>query len=203
MEKPKLVIITDPPYGIDLNTDLSAIRTELKGWKGQGGKYEKVIGDDKPFNYQDFTWLDIAEQFWWGANYYAKSLPNCGSWLVWDKRMNESGGKVDGGVGSEFEICWSKQKHQQQIIRKLWSGLYGTETQDIRKRVHPTQKPIELIVWLIKKFTNEGDIVLDLFGGSGSTLIACEQTNRICYMMELDPKYVDVIRKRYENFTSK
>lgn len=67
--------------------------------------------------------------------------------------------------------------------------------------LHPTMKPIKLLEYLIKNSSAEGDIILDLFGGSGSTLIACEQTNRKCYMCELDPKYVDVIIKRWENLT--
>ena len=63
--------------------------------------------------------------------------------------------------------------------------------------LHPTMKPIELICNEMKISSNKGSNVLDLFGGSGSTLIACEQLGRKCYMMELDPKYCDVIRKRY------
>lgn len=66
---------------------------------------------------------------------------------------------------------------------------------------HPTQKPIEVCSKAIQFSSNKGDSVLDLFGGSGSTLIACEQLNRKCYMMELDPKYCDVIVERWENLT--
>jgi DNA modification methylase len=62
-------------------------------------------------------------------------------------------------------------------------------------------KPIELIVNAIQNSSKDDDIVLDVFGGSGSTLIACEQTNRRCFMMELDPKYIDVIINRWETFT--
>jgi len=67
-------------------------------------------------------------------------------------------------------------------------------------RKHNAQKPTQMIVDAIGNSSDTGDIVLDLFGGSGSTLIACEQTDRTCYMMEIDPKYCDVIRKRYENY---
>ena len=72
-------------------------------------------------------------------------------------------------------------------------------------RVHPTQKPVRLFAEIVKKFENKErfDTVVDLFGGSGSTLIACEQLNRKCYCMELDPKYCDVIIKRWETFTGK
>ena len=66
--------------------------------------------------------------------------------------------------------------------------------------LHPTMKPIELIIKAINNSSEQNGFVLDLFGGSGSTLIASEQLNRICYMMELDEKYVDVIVQRYINF---
>ena len=67
--------------------------------------------------------------------------------------------------------------------------------------VHPTQKPVNLLEELIINSTKGQDIILDFFGCSGSTLIASEKANRKCFMMELDPKYVDVIIKRFENFT--
>ena len=70
------------------------------------------------------------------------------------------------------------------------------------KRVHPTQKPAELVGKIFNYLLTENDmVILDGFGGSGSTLIACEQLNRICYMMEIDPVYCDVIIKRWGNLT--
>ena len=68
---------------------------------------------------------------------------------------------------------------------------------------HPTMKPVELIAYQMQNSTKKGDTVLDLFGGSGTTLIACEQLNRKCRMTELDPKYCDVIIKRWETLTGK
>jgi DNA modification methylase len=65
---------------------------------------------------------------------------------------------------------------------------------------HTTPKPISIVSRAIGNSSKSDDLILDIFGGSGSTLIACEQTNRTCYMMELDPKYCDVIRRRYQNF---
>lgn len=79
-----------------------------------------------------------------------------------------------------------------------WNRAGFVETGD--KTVHPTQKPVEILGYLIKTYSNENNNILDLFGGSGSTLIACEQLNRRCYMAELDPKYVSVILQRYINF---
>lgn len=77
------------------------------------------------------------------------------------------------------------------------------EDRPSRSAEHPTMKPVRLNARLIKNSTKPGDSVLDLFGGSGSTLIACEQLNRKCYMMEYDPKYVDVIIDRWEKETGK
>ena len=182
------MVFTDPPYGMNLDTEY------VKNETVKGNTYDKVIGDDRDFNYQDFSWIDCKEQFWWGADYYAKTLPNKGSWFVWDKKKED----LDASIGSGFEICWSKTPHKKEMIRILWSGFTAQERNESRS--HPTQKPIELCKWFINKFSDSNISVLDPFLGSGSTLIACEQTDRTCYGMELDPKYVDVIRKRYAKF---
>jgi len=75
------------------------------------------------------------------------------------------------------------------------------EDKPMRSAEHPTMKPLKLLERLIKNSSRPGELVLDMFGGSGSTLMTCEQLNRTCYMMELDPIYCDVIIKRWENFT--
>ena len=69
------------------------------------------------------------------------------------------------------------------------------------KRVHPTEKPVKVLQDVIEEYSNSGDVVIDLFGGSGSTLIACKKTGRINRSMELDPKYCDVIVQRWQEFT--
>ena len=66
--------------------------------------------------------------------------------------------------------------------------------------VHPTMKPVEMLVYLLQNSSKRGDVVLDTFGGSGSTLIACEQTGRVCKTAELDPRYCDAIRRRWAEF---
>ena len=104
-------------------------------------------------------------------------------------------------IGNDFEICWSKQRHKKSTFWKRWVGFDSIERGE--KRVHPTQKPIELSVWFFEKWGNVNDLIIDLFLGSGSTLIAAEKTKRKCYGMELDPKYCDVIVKRWEDFTGK
>ena len=95
----------------------------------------------------------------------------------------------------------------QKLLEKQRSGDEPTtvirENKPIRNSMHPTMKPVPLLLRLIKNSSRRGEIVFDPFGGSGSTLIACEQADRVCYTMELDPKYVDVIVKRHMLVTGK
>ena len=97
---------------------------------------------------------------------------------------------------------WNNSLKPMEIYKKVYSSSRQEGQKEIGN-VHPTMKPINLICDKLKISSNENSVVLDLFGGSGSTLIACEQLNRKCYMMELDPHYVDVIIQRWENFTGK
>jgi DNA modification methylase len=94
------------------------------------------------------------------------------------------------------------QESIEDHFKELFDVWY--EKRDLTTEyLHPTQKPIRLSEIALKKNSEAGDIVIDLFGGSGSTLLACEQLDRKCYMMELDTKYCDVIVKRFEKFTGK
>lgn len=190
------MVFTDPPYGMDLDTDYSKLKGTDKSPNAKGYKWDAVIGDDQEFDFRQFGYLDTKEQFWWGADYYFNQLPNNGGLFVWQKR-DKADEKM---IGNDFEICWSKQRHKKATIWKRWVGFDSIERGD--KRVHPTQKPIEVCSYFVKNFSTKGQSVLDLFLGSGSTLIACEQTDRTCFGMELDPKYVDVIRKRYHKFVT-
>lgn len=196
------IVWTDPPYGMNLDTDFSGMEGISKG-----NTYKKVEGDDKDYDpthiFNAFGYC--KEMFLWGADYYAEKLPkrNDGSWIVWDKTEGGSGpnSDYDKMFGSNFELCWSKQKHKRALARVLWKGIFGLSKEDTKRRVHPTQKPVLLAVWFLEKFSKPGDIVADIFLGGGSSLIACEQLGRICYGMEIDPVYVDVIIARWETLT--
>lgn len=193
------MLFTDPPYGMNLDASFkNSLDNPGKGIKASKG-YNDVIGDDQDFDPSFLMeyFKNVAEQFWWGADYYRASLPAGGSWVVWDKR---DGMEVE-WTTAEFELCWSRQKHHRKIIRHRWFGLIGTEQEDQQRRIHPTQKPIGLAETFLQKWSNPSALVIDLFLGSGSTLIACEQTGRACYGMEISPAYCDVIVKRWENHT--
>jgi DNA modification methylase len=201
------MVFTDPPYGMFLDADYSGMKSNFKGSSG-GSKYENVIGDHEDFNPDFINTVFTAfsyckEIFLWGADYYADLIPNrnAGSWVVWDKRGDESADKM---FGSTFELCWSRARHKRMLARVKWAGIFGMEKEHDKKRVHPTQKPVDLLCWFFDYYSmQDKKIIADLFGGSGSTLIACEKTGRHARLMELDPKYCDVIVKRWENFTGK
>lgn len=193
------MVFTDPPYGMFLDTDYSDMDSKFKGSKG-GNKYDKVIGDNNDFTPElintIFACFDYCKEiFIWGADYFAELIPNKndGSWIVWDKRLDDSADKM---YGSSFELCWSKSKHKRDIARIKWAGIFGMEKEDIKKRVHPTQKPTELVSWFINKYSNQSNTIADLYLGSGSTMVASHQLNRKCYGMEIDPKYCQVIIDR-------
>lgn len=200
------MVLSDPPYGMCLDTDFSGAVGSLGRKRGtRGNKYDKVIGDNDDFKpelittfFENFAYC--KEVFLFGADYFAEFLPNKndGSWLVWDKRKES---QAD-AIGSEFELIWSKAKHKRRMLRHDWFGFLSSQnSKDAQHRVHPTQKPVTLLVDIIDQWGKDCNVIVDLYGGSGSTLIACEQLNRTCYMCELDPKYCDVIVKRWENFT--
>ena len=209
------MVFTDPPYGMNLDTDWSDAKSDLqffkeKGCKGQGNKYDKVIGDNDDFKDELINSVlglfdYCGEIFLWGADYYSDLLinRNNGSWLVWDKRSNddtddEKVSQSDKMYGSCFELCWSKSKHKRDIIRVKWAGIFGTETEPDKdkSRKHPTQKPVKLAEYFINKFTGENGIVADVYAGAGFTMVAAHQLNRKCYGMEIDPKYCQVIIDR-------
>ena len=195
-------VLTDPPYGINLDTDYTKLETSSKKTllKGVGAnKYKPVSGDDRPFDASDIYtfYADTKEQFWFGADYYRRTLPDddlAGSWLVWDKRTESS----DAGFGSGFELIWSRNRHKRTLLRFFFFAAFGVEA---RNRYHPTQKPTPLLKEIITRWTDEKAIIADPFAGSGSTLIAAHITGRICYTMELDPQYCDIIGARYQKQT--
>jgi DNA modification methylase len=187
------MVFTDPPYGMNLDTNYAVTSRVI------GKTYKPVIGDDQNFDPRFFfEYFKLArEHFWWGADYYCEHIPKGGAWVVWDKKKED----LDESIGTGFELCWSREPHKRMLARFLWSGFTAKERNETR--VHPTQKPIALVEWFFERWGKTDDSVVDLFGGSGSTLIACEKTNRKCFMMELDPHYCDVILTRWEKYTGK
>jgi len=113
---------------------------------------------------------------------------------VWDKENT--------GDFADCELAWTNQKTAVRKFEHMWNGMVKA-SECGQKRVHPTQKPVALAAWCFDRYGAECASVLDLFGGSGSTLIACEQKNKSGYIMELSTDYCDVIVRRWQEFTGK
>ena len=179
------LIYTDPPYGMNAVSKSSVLSKKYK---------TDILGDDNNsvaidcFNLCLVKFPD-SKQVWFGANYYTECLPSSECWIVWDKNNGNSD-------QTDCELAWANFR---SVVRQF------TMASEKKNRVHPTQKPCKLFFEIVNRFDKtHGFInVLDLFGGSGSTLIACEQMDKKCFMMELDPKFVDVIIDRWEAFTGK
>jgi DNA modification methylase len=210
------LIFTDPPYGMSYGGGRA--RGDHQKFKGRSGgikAHGMIIGDDLQGDdliglvrnailtastkckdgaplYACFTWRTYAE--------FEQALIDAGhevkACIVWDKKSI--------GLGN------SHYRPQHEFIFYCSGSWYGDKSQaDVwymsrgatGEYVHPTQKPVELIERALNNSSKAGDIVIDCFGGSGSTLIACEKTGRHARLMELDPKYVDVIIKRWQDFT--
>jgi DNA modification methylase len=175
MNGEKFDLLTDPPYGI------SAEKMTMGS-----GKKDFHRGNDWDNTIPDFyQMLEFFEkQIIWGGDYFADKLPPNNHWLCWDKKNPNLS-------FSEFELAWSNVGKNCRIKSHHWGG---------EKKLHVTMKPVAVMEWCLGYLDNN---IFDLFLGSGSTLIACEKTNRKCYGMELDEHYCDVIIKRWQNYTGK
>jgi len=182
-------IFTDPPYGIGLDQDGQTL--------GKSQKYNAVANDHSSETAKDAFRLAVSMQvpelYFWGANHYSSCLPDSSCWIVWDKQ----GGKSV--TFADCELCYTNIKKPVRMFTHIWDG-FRRDSEKGEKRVHANQKPVALFAEIWSKF-NMGQVVLDLFGGSGSTLLAAEKTDRVCYMLELDPRYIDVIIARWQDFT--
>lgn len=179
------LIYTDPPYGMSAVSKSGVLSEKYKTDIMNDG--DNTVAIDS-FNLCLTRFHDV-KQVWLGANYYTECLPSSECWIVWDKNNGNSD-------QTDCELAWANFR---SVVRQF------TMASEKKNRVHPTQKPCKLFCEIVDKYDKNHDFdnVLDLFGGSGSTLIACEQMNKTCYTMELDPKYVDVIIARWEQLTGK
>jgi DNA modification methylase len=193
-ERPAMVF-TDPPYGIGLTPKKNyASRKENK----QSEDYAPIRGDDVHFDCEAMMRRVVCPVWYvWGADYFFDTIPdyNKGSLVVWTKRMSEE--ESEKVFGSAFEICWRFPRKKKVV----WFERAINQSSE-RMSVHPTQKPTALAVRALADCAT-GDIVADFYIGSGSTLIACEQLSRRCYGIEIEPRYVDVTVRRWQDFTGK
>ena len=179
------LLLTDPPYGLKENAHRVASRTKLA----------------KTTDYGSFDWdaapaakdlidacIDCANtSIIWGGNYF--SLPPSRGWLVWDKQNS--------GNFADCELAWTNAKTSVRIFRFLWNGMIRAGEQRGVPRVHPTQKPVELMRWCLQ-FAPDAKTILDPFAGSGTTAVAAKSLGRKCVCVEKEERYCEIAAKRLQ-----
>lgn len=181
------LVLTDPPYGIKADKGSAGFGV-AKGRKYQGN-WDKKIPPKIIFD----EMLRVGKNvIIFGGNYFAHYLPPSKHWIVWDK-------KGDIAFKNPFADCELIYTSFDKVVKKIVFKQQGFITDSKDKRVHPTQKPTELLQILIDTYSNPEDIILDCFMGSGSTGIAAVNTNRRFIGIELDDKYFEIAKQRIDN----
>lgn len=190
------MVFTDPPYGVNMSRSLvsgkdNSILNDNLGEKEFCSLLEKAVVNMRDYSDGKCLFLWIGFRAYSKAETIVKKYYNIDNCIVWVKPSIGLGGN---GYRFQHELCIFCGEIQNKSLSDVWE--FDRDSQGL----HPTMKPVKLVCKALKDCGSK--TVLDLFGGSGSTLIACEQLGRKCYMMELDPKYCDVIRKRYWKFVN-
>nr|DAJ50485.1 MAG TPA: adenine-specific methyltransferase [Caudoviricetes sp.] len=193
------MVFTDPPYGINFRSN-QRVKSE---------KFDVIQNDDvilpfiellprfcSGFVFIFTTWKVL--QLWISEFTKYFKMTNM---IVWYKAKGGMG-DLKHTFSTDYEVALVANQGKE-IIGKRSGSVWRHATDESGRYIHPTQKPKSLARQAILQTTNEGELVLDLFGGSGTTLIAAEQTNRVCYMMEIDEEYCENIIRRWELFTKK
>ena len=177
------LLLTDPPYG----SNYSAVGAS--GWaKASRTAKRRVEGDDRPFDPSHL--LPYGRCVLWGANYFAHLLPP-GGWIVWDKT---GAGQARSFLG-DGELAWSNIGTSVHVYHYLWLGMLRGGEKGTHG-LHPTQKPVALMRWIVDRWTEPGDLVLDPYMGSGPIAQACHELGRRYVGIEVEEDYCAIAVQR-------
>jgi site-specific DNA-methyltransferase (adenine-specific) len=182
------LVLTDPPYGIAYDND--------KLRRHSSEHFGKIENDNGELDYKELIieLMRIGKRvIIFGAINFLRDLPYKGIWICWDKRTKI---EADGVFGSPFELAWcDKIGGYDKIYRVMHGGVINNDGKN-SPRFHPTQKPIQLMGLIMKDFSNENDLILDPFLGSGTTAVAAKQLHRRYIGLEISQKYCDIAKSR-------
>ena len=183
------IAVVDPPYGIGEDGAKNHTRTKLavaKDYKPFGG------GDAAPPDADYFRELFRVSknQVIFGANHFIEAFArNSSCWIVWDKLNGDND-------FADCELAWTSFSTAVRICRYRWAGMMQENMKDKEKRIHPTQKPVALYMWILHRYAAAGGRFLDTHVGSGSSLIAAARSGLDAYGCEIDKYYFDAAYKR-------
>jgi len=187
--------IVDPIYG-DVtqggymkNSDSTKKLARPKQYHTSIWQQEKTGKD-----YFDELFRVSKNQIVWGGNYFANDLPISQGWIVWDK--------YNTGKFADCEMAWTSFNRAARMFRYTWNGMIQENMKNKEQRIHPTQKPVALYEWILNNYASEGDVILDTHVGSGSSLIACHNTNHNYIGFEIDEVYYKNAASRIEEETA-
>lgn len=188
--------IVDPPYGIGE----SGKKNKSRGKLAIAKDYKPFIGDDLDSPNVDYfseLFRVSKNQVIFGANHFITKISKDSScWIVWDKN----------NYGNDFadcELAWTSFNSAVRMFRFTWHGMLQGDMKHKEERIHPTQKPVALYSWILNKYSNKDDIILDTHVGSASSLIACHRTNHRFVGFELDEYYYKLANQRLKDEMSK
>lgn len=185
------VLVTDPPYGIALRTNYAQRkRTAL----ALCNDFPPIFDDDRPFSPVHLLAAGKPSVMF-GANHYADSLPASPTWLVWDK-LDGLTSKREVGFNdqADVELAWSNLGGPARLFRQRWMGAMKTGRDGQVRRRHPTEKPVELMTWVVQQCPP--GVIADPYMGSGTTLRAAKDLGRKAIGIEVDERYCEIAAKR-------
>lgn len=176
--------IVDPPYGIKVSSQDNRNRGKV------GSHYKIKDWDNKipPKEYFIELMRVSKNQVIWGGNYFIEHLYNTSCMLVWDKR-------VKGNI-ADCELAWTSFNTAVRKFEFMWEGYWQENMKKKEKRIHPTQKPVQLYKWILSRYAKEGFKILDTHLGSGSIAVACHDLEYDLDGYELDTDYYENATKR-------
>jgi site-specific DNA-methyltransferase (adenine-specific) len=197
-------IVSDPPYGVDNDTNYSQRSISRKGGRGRGGPRggltrstdfgPTIVGDADPFDPAHL--LGYPRVVLFGANHYSDKLPASPCWLVWDKLDGlTSRREVGFNDQADTELIWTNKRAPARLFSHRWMGMLKASERGVR-RVHPTQKPVDLMRWVLLATTTDADVIADPYAGSGSTLLAARDLGRRVIGIEVEERYCEVTASR-------
>jgi DNA modification methylase len=189
------LVFTDPPYGIGFQSGMAE--------GGTASRFGKLQNDDVILNVAPVVWSimgdDTAAFVWTSHQVYPQWREQFADFykhtIIWHKPGGGIG-DLEGNYATDYELCLFCAKGRPKFRGKRGMAVWVVHKDGVMDYAHPTQKPTALADRAIADFSDRGDVVTDLFGGSGSTFAAAEASGRVCYGMEMDEKYIAVILER-------